>query len=153
MLFDFANVLVFFGVGVAFVLASLLISRLLHTVHRTPEKLLNYECGEEPVGSPWIKFNIRFYMIALGFIIFDVETVFLFPWATVFRDLGLFAFIEMMIFVLVLMVGLAYIWAKGDIEWVKPRPPWVPGERAGDAMSALASPHVPSRERELSHVQ
>jgi len=153
MLFDFANVLVFFGVGVAFVFGAILVSRLVHTVHRTPEKLLNYECGEDPVGSPWVKFNIRFYMVALGFIIFDVETVFLFPWAVVFRELGLFAFIEMMIFVLVLMVGLAYIWAKGDIEWVKPRLPWSAGQEGGGLGPQVASPLVTSREREMSHVQ
>ncbi len=152
MLFDFANVLVFFGVGVVFVFGALLVSRLVHTVHRTPEKLLNYECGEDPVGSPWVKFNIRFYMVALGFIIFDVETVFLFPWAVVFRELGLFAFIEMMIFVLVLMVGLAYIWAKGDIEWVKPRLPWNTGQGGGGLEPRVASPLDTSREREMSHV-
>jgi len=124
MLFDFANALIFLVVGFGFVLFSLLASRLVQTVHPTPEKLTNYECGEDPIGSPWVRFNIRFYMVALGFIIFDVETIFLFPWAVVFKDLGLFAFVEMMIFVAILLVGLAYIWAKGDIEWVKPQSPW-----------------------------
>ncbi len=133
MLFDFANVLVFLIVGSLFVGVSLLVSRLVQTVHPTPIKLSNYECGEEVVGSPWIKFNIRFYMVALGFIIFDVETIFLFPWAVVFRDLGLFAFVEMMIFVAILLVGLAYIWGKGDIEWVKPRPGFA---RRGDGAAA-----------------
>ena len=147
MLFDFANVLVFFGVGVLFVLGSLLVSRLVQTVHRTPEKLMNYECGEDPVGSPWVRFNIRFYMVALGFIIFDVETIFLFPWAVVFKQLGLFAFVEMMIFVGILLVGLAYIWAKGDIEWVKPRPFW--GEGGAGMRAATAEP---PEKRELSYV-
>jgi len=151
MLFDFANVLVFFGVGAIFVFGAMLVSRLVHTVHRTPGKLTNYECGEDPVGSPWIKFNIRFYMVALGFIVFDVETVFLFPWAVVFKELGLFAFIEMMIFVLVLLVGLAYIWAKGDIEWVKPRLPWSTGQ-SRDSTPGATPPLVTSREREMSHV-
>ncbi len=157
MLFDFANVLVFFAVGVLFVFGALLVSRLVHTVHRTPGKLTNYECGEDPIGSPWIKFNIRFYMVALGFIIFDVETVFLFPWAVVFKELGLFAFIEMMIFVAVLLVGLAYIWAKGDIEWVKPRAA-LSGERieaGGPAhagtVAGVMSPLNSSREREMSY--
>jgi NADH-quinone oxidoreductase subunit A len=113
---------------------------------------MNYECGEEPVGSPWVKFNIRFYMVALGFIIFDVETVFLFPWAVVFKELGLFAFVEMMIFVAILLVGLAYIWAKGDIEWVKPRPPWIEGK--GTAKIEGAGPDaVESREREMSYAE
>jgi NADH-quinone oxidoreductase subunit A len=148
MLFDFANVLVFLVVGTLFVGGSLLVSRLVQTVHPTPTKLTNYECGEEPIGSPWIKFNIRFYMVALGFIIFDIETVFLFPWATVFRDLGWLAFVEMMIFVAVLLVGLAYIWGKGDIEWVKPRPTW----GSGDAAEQPAEP-AQSPEREMIYAE
>jgi NADH-quinone oxidoreductase subunit A len=139
MLFDFANILVFLIVGSLFVGLSLVVSRLVQTVHPTPTKLSNYECGEEAIGSPWIKFNIRFYMVALGFIIFDIETVFLFPWATVFRDLGWPAFVEMMVFVVILLVGLAYIWGKGDIEWVKPRPVWGPGsDQSGAAPEAVA---------------
>jgi NADH-quinone oxidoreductase subunit A len=140
MLFDFANVAVFLLVGVGFVFASILFSRLVHPVHRIPGKYANYECGEPPVGSPWVRFNIRFYMVALGFIVFDVETIFLFPWAVVFKDLGLFAFVEMMIFVAILLVGLAYIWAKGDIEWVKPTPPFMP-PRAGEPVRS-----APARE-------
>jgi NADH-quinone oxidoreductase subunit A len=155
MLFDFASALVFIVVGLGFVFVSLLFSRLVQTVHRTPGKLVNYECGENPEGSPWVKFNIRFYMVALGFIIFDVETIFLFPWAVAFKNLGLFAFIEMMIFVAILLVGLAYIWSKGDIEWVKPRPAWL----SPDASSPPSEPNPPlqppatrGRVEEVSHV-
>ncbi len=119
---QFATVLVFLAVAVGFVVFSLVASRLIQPRHQTPGKLVNYECGEVPEGSPWVRFNIRFYMVALAFIIFDVETVFLFPWAVVYRKLGLFAFVEMMIFVAILLVGLAYLWAKGDLEWVKPQP-------------------------------
>jgi NADH-quinone oxidoreductase subunit A len=147
MLFDFANVLVFLIVGSLFVGLSLVVSRLVQTVHPTPEKLTNYECGEDPIGSPWIKFNIRFYMVALGFIIFDIETVFLFPWATVFRELGLLAFVEMMIFVAILLVGLAYLWGKGDIEWVKPRPVW----GAQDVAASRAELLDAKAEREMVH--
>ena len=68
-----------------------------------------------------MQFNIRFYVIALIFLIFDVEVVFLFPWAVVFKDLGLLAFVEMAIFLLILIVGLAYVWKKGDLDWVKYR--------------------------------
>ena len=82
-------------------------------------KLTSYECGELPEGSAWVKFNIRFYVIALIFLIFDVEIVFLFPWAVVYKELGLLAFIEAFIFVLILVVGFVYIWAKGDLDWVK----------------------------------
>ena len=83
------------------------------------DKLTSYECGELPEGSAWVKFNIRFYVIALIFLIFDVEIVFLFPWAVVYQDLGLLAFIEAFIFVLILVVGFVYVWAKGDLDWVK----------------------------------
>ena len=83
------------------------------------EKLSSYECGEIPEGSAWVTFKIRFYVIALIFLIFDVEIVFLFPWAVVYQELGLLAFIEAFIFVLILVVGFVYIWAKGDLDWVK----------------------------------
>ena len=79
---------------------------------KTPDKLDNYECGEEPEGSAWVQFNIRFYVIALIFLIFDVEVVFLFPWAMVFKEMGMVAFVEMGIFLLILIVGLAYVWKK-----------------------------------------
>ena len=83
------------------------------------DKLEIYECGELPEGSAWVQFNIRFYIIALIFIIFDVEVVFLFPWAVVFKDIGLLAFVEVMIFLGILIVGFVYVWLKGDLDWVK----------------------------------
>jgi NADH:ubiquinone oxidoreductase subunit 3 (subunit A) len=83
------------------------------------EKLTTYECGENPSGPAWIQFNIRFYVFALIFIIFDVEAVFLLPWAVVFRELGLVAYIEGLVFIGVLVVALAYVWRKGDLEWVR----------------------------------
>jgi len=73
------------------------------------------------VGTPWMQFNNRFYTVALVFIIFDVEVVFLFPWAVVFKELGAFAFLEMFVFVAILAAGLVYAWAKGDLEWVRSR--------------------------------
>jgi NADH-quinone oxidoreductase subunit A len=75
-----------------------------------------------PLGDTRIRFNIRFYIVALIFIIFDVEVVFLFPWATVYRQLGWFAFLEMVVFLAILLVGYAYVWRKGDLEWDKPAP-------------------------------
>ena len=81
--------------------------------------MLSYECGEIPEGSAWVQFNIRFYVIALIFLIFDVEIVFLFPWAVVYNELGLLAFIEAFLFVLILLVGFIYVWVKGDLDWVK----------------------------------
>ena len=126
MLFDFASALIFMLTAAAFVGVNLVISRLLQPRHPTPGKIATYECGELPVGNSWIQFNIRFYVIALIFIIFDVEIVFLFPWGVIFRDflskgLGTFAFVEMAIFVVILLVGLAYVWRKGDLEWDKPQ--------------------------------
>lgn len=106
---------------------NVMLSRLLQPRNPHPMKLSTYECGELPEGDSWIQFNIRFYVIALVFLIFEVEIVFLFPWAVVFKQLGMFAFVEMMIFVFILLVGLAYVWAKGDLEWDKPRSVPAPG--------------------------
>ncbi|PYQ17146.1 MAG: hypothetical protein DMF79_17835 [Acidobacteria bacterium] len=83
------------------------------------EKLTTYECGENPQGSAWIQFNIRFYVFALIFIVFDVEAVFLLPWAVVFKQLGFLAFAEGLVFVGILVVALVYVWRKGDLEWVR----------------------------------
>nr|YP_010267324.1 NADH-plastoquinone oxidoreductase subunit 3 [Brainea insignis]QLD96876.1 NADH-plastoquinone oxidoreductase subunit 3 [Brainea insignis]UIF93924.1 NADH-plastoquinone oxidoreductase subunit 3 [Brainea insignis] len=82
-----------------------------------PEKLTSYESGIEPKGDAWIRFQIRYYMFALVFVVSDVETVFLYPWAVSFRELGLFAFIEVIIFIFILVVGLVYAWRKGASEW------------------------------------
>ncbi|MFN3925809.1 MAG: NADH-quinone oxidoreductase subunit A [Pseudanabaenaceae cyanobacterium] len=76
-----------------------------------------YESGCEPIGGAWIQFNIRYYMFALAFVIFDVETVFLYPWAVAFNKLGIFAFIEALIFIAILVLGLVYAWRKGALEW------------------------------------
>jgi NADH-quinone oxidoreductase subunit A len=119
MMLQFANVLVFLVVGVLFLAVSLTLSSLVRPSKYSAEKLIPYECGENPVGSPWIQFNIRFYVFAVIFIIFDVEAAFLIPWAVVFKKLGLFAFVEGLIFIAILAVGLAYVWAKGDLHWVR----------------------------------
>jgi len=129
MLSDFGIILLFFILGVVFVAAGLITAAIIRPSHPNPIKQSTYECGEEPIGNPWIKFNIRFYVIALVFLLFDVEVVFLFPWAVVFRDMShigdtvvWFAFIEMAVFVLILLAGLAYVWVKGDLNWEKPIP-------------------------------
>ena len=121
MYFNFAGPLFFIIAAVAFILISLGISRLLQPRLKSVDKETTYECGETPVGNSWIQFNIRFYVIALIFIIFDVEVVFMVPWAVVFKELGTFAYVEMVIFIVILLVGLAYAWRKGDLEWDKPR--------------------------------
>ena len=120
MLFDFASILVFLILGLFFVFFTLVFSRIVHPKKPHPEKASSYECGERPIGASWVRFNIRFYVIALLFIIFDVEVVVLFPWGVVYKELGLVSLIEMIIFVGLLLVGLAYLWKKGDLEWIKP---------------------------------
>jgi len=124
MLHDFANVLIFMALGGAFVGVNLLIGRFLRPSNPQLRKLSTYECGEPAMGSAWVNFNIRFYIVALIFIIFEVEIAFVFPVATAFRRWieqgeGLFAFVEILLFVGILFVGLIYAWAKGDLEWVK----------------------------------
>ena len=105
--------------GIVLVYLPLLIQKLVAPNNPNPDKLATYECGEESEGSAWVQFNIRFYVVALIFLIFDVEVVFLFPWAVVFNDLGMLAFVEMAIFLIILLVGLAYVWKRADLDWVK----------------------------------
>ena len=119
---DFLPVVIFTGLAVALVALPLLIQYIISPRHnKGGEKLASYECGEVPEGSAWVKFNIRFYIIALIFIIFDVEVIFMFPWAVIFNgsDNQVFYFVEMFIFMAILLVGLAYVWIKGDLDWVK----------------------------------
>ena len=115
-----ASVLAFLVVAVGFLAVNLVLWKILRPSRFSEEKLTTYECGENPVGSAWVQFNIRFYVFALIFIIFDVEAVFLLPWAVVFRDMGLLAFVEGLVFIGILVVALAYVWRKGDLEWVRP---------------------------------
>ena len=107
----------FAGVGFAFVFANLLLGRFLRPHDPHEEKQEIYECGEPAIGSSFVQFDLRFYVVALVFIIFDVEVAFLFPWAVVYRDLGLFGVIEMAIFVFILLVGFIYALKKGAFEW------------------------------------
>ena len=121
MLQDFGFVLIFLLLSALFIGFALVLARILRPRADNPDKLSTYECGERLLGPSWVQFDVRFYIIALVFIIFDVEVVVLYPWAVVFKDLGLFAFVEMMVFVVVLLVGLVYAWKNGYLEWVKPR--------------------------------
>ena len=117
---DFSPIIIFILLAIALVILPLILQSLMSPKNnKGGDKLISYECGELPEGSAWIKFNIRFYIIALIFIIFDVEVIFMFPWAVVFQDLGLLAFVEMMMFLLILLVGFAYVWVKSDLDWVK----------------------------------
>lgn len=96
---------------------ALVVSKLLRPTSRGPERRTTYESGMEPIGGAWIQFNIRYYMFALVFVIFDVETVFLYPWAVAFHRLGLLAFVEALIFIAILAIALVYAWRKGALEW------------------------------------
>jgi NADH-quinone oxidoreductase subunit A len=113
-------ILAFLLVAVAFLVVNLLVWWVIRPHRFSEEKLTTYECGENPVGTAWVQFNIRFYVFALIFIIFDVEAVFLLPWAVVYRELGWLAFVEGLVFIAILVVALAYVWRKGDLEWVRP---------------------------------
>ena len=101
-----------------FVATTLVLARLLSPGRRSGTKNQIYETGETTVTDPWRPFPVRYYVFALLFLIFDVEAAFLYPWAVIYRDLGLYGFVEMVIFVLILTVGLVYAWKKGALKWV-----------------------------------
>jgi len=100
-----------------FAIAILVIARLLGPHKPTEEKITTYECGPDPIGNAWIQFHTRYYLYALVFVIFDIETVFLYPWAVAYQQVGLYAMIEMFIFLAILLVGLVYAWVKRGLEW------------------------------------
>ena len=117
LLHDYLPVVIF--IGVALVLGSaLLLSAVVVAVSRPdPEKVSTYECGFDPFDDARMKFDVRFYLVAILFIIFDLEVAFLFPWAVALGDIGTFGFWSMMVFLAVLTVGYAYEWKKGALEW------------------------------------
>jgi len=124
--FDFGAVLVFAVVAVAFALGGITASRLVGPKLPNPEKASIYECGERPVGVAWFNFNPRFYLVALVFVIFEVDIALTFPVVTVYRQwvavsaaMGWVAFVELFLFTAILVVGLAWVWAHGDLDWVK----------------------------------
>jgi NADH-quinone oxidoreductase subunit A len=129
---QFGQVLLFLIGAILFLSVSFLITRLIRPNRPNAQKLETYESGEQAIGTAWTQFNMRFYVVALIFILFEVEIIFLFPWATVFsrKELiaetnglwGWFSFIEMILFILILALGLAYAWANGFLDWVKPTP-------------------------------
>lgn len=120
MLTEFGKVFIFILIAIVFVVAIVYLAKLIRPHRPTHEKLLTYECGENPEGSPWVKFNIRFYVVALIFLIFDVEVVMLIPWALVYKDYGMGGFLIGVIFLVLLGLGMAYEWRKGDLEWDRP---------------------------------
>lgn len=120
MLTEFGKIFVFMLVAVLFTVVAIFVAKLIRPSRPTHEKLLTYECGEDIIGSPWVKFNIRFYVVALIFLIFDVEVVLLIPWALVYQQFGVGGYLVGFIFLFLLGLGMAYEWRKGDLEWIRP---------------------------------
>ncbi len=146
MQFDYLNVLVFAGVGLAFVFVNVLIGSILRPKRKTEVGLEVYECGEETIGDTWINFDIRYYTVALIYVIFAVEITFLFPWAMVLSealhnpDIGMWAVAKGALFVIILFFGLIAVWAKGDLDWVLAYdgPEYVPtSERQGTPIPTM----------------
>jgi len=117
MLLDYLPILILVVLAALFAGGSVVISALLGPRRPTPEKLSPYECGIEPVGTARERFSVKFYLVAMLFIIFDMETVFLYPWAVVYRELKVFGVGAMGTFLLILLVGFVYVWKKGGLEW------------------------------------
>lgn len=127
---EYGKILLLAIIGLILVCATILSAKFISPKKPNPIKLSTYECGEDAIGSSWVQFNPRFYVVALVFLLFDVELIFVFPWATVFGNANLiaadgrwgwFTLIEMAIFLGILILGLLYIWKNGDLNWAKPK--------------------------------
>jgi NADH-quinone oxidoreductase subunit A len=139
MLVDYLPVLLFLVLGAVFVPLNLIIGSLIRPRINEPDKYAPYECGEESEGHLFNQFNPRFYVIALIFVIFEVELVFLFPWAVRLRELGWYGFVTGFIFLVILLLSLVYEWGKGNLEWIMPqRIPVTAGVERGQELERLA---------------
>ena len=117
MLESWAPIGLFFIVVAGFGVVALIMSYVLGVKKPNPVKLAPYECGMNPIGTARDRFSVKFYLVAMLFLLFDIEAIFLFPWAVVYRDLKLFGFVEMLLFILVILAGYIYAWKKGALEW------------------------------------
>jgi NADH-quinone oxidoreductase subunit A len=117
MLESYIPILILLGVSIGNAVGMIALSQLVSPYRPTAAKLAPYESGMAPLGDTRERFSVKFYLVAILFIVFDIETVFLIPWAVLFRELGVFGFVEMLTFMLVLLVGLIYIWKKGALQW------------------------------------
>lgn len=117
MLANYAFIGVFFLAALSFPVVPLVLAYFLRPKRPAPIKQSTYECGLEAIGDIWVQFKVQYYLYALAFVIFDVEVIFLYPWAVAYNQLGLFALIEMLIFLGLLVFGLVYAWRKGALEW------------------------------------
>lgn len=126
----FGEILIFIIGGLLFVIGGLITAKIIRPSRPNEQKLTTYESGEEPLGNAWGRVNVRFYLMAIIFLLFEVEIVFLFPWASIFgsKELieqtgglwGWFSLVEMFVFISILALGLAYAWVKGYLDWPKP---------------------------------
>jgi NADH-quinone oxidoreductase subunit A len=114
---QYLPVLIYLLVGIGFAVGTIVVSSLIVPMRRNPAKNQSYECGVEPVGNARGRFTIQFYLVAVLFILFDIEAVFLYPWAVAFRQLGLYGLVEMLLFILILFVGYVYLLRKRALEW------------------------------------
>jgi NADH-quinone oxidoreductase subunit A len=117
MLNGYIPVLIMLAVVTAFGVLVVTLSRLVGKRQDSSEKLMAYECGNIPEGNARQRFPIKFYIIAMLFIVFDIEAMFLYPWAVIYRSLKLFGLIEMVVFIAILLIGFLYVWKKGALEW------------------------------------
>jgi NADH-quinone oxidoreductase subunit A len=116
-IYGYIPIIIFFLIAVLLPVVLLTLSRFIHRRVYDREKLMPYECGIDPIGDAHERFSVRFYIIAMLFLVFDVEVVFLFPWAIVYDKLALFGLVEMLVFIAILIVGYFYAWRKGALEW------------------------------------
>ena len=117
MLINYVPVLIFMIVAIGLVGLIVFLSEILGKKKHFPSKDIPYECGMDPIGDARHRYTVRFYVIAMFFIVFDIEAIFLYPWAVIFKSLGWFGFWEMLVFIAFLVVGLVYVWGKGALEW------------------------------------
>jgi NADH-quinone oxidoreductase subunit A len=116
-IYGYIPIVIFFLIAAALPFLLLGLSKLLQRKVFEREKLMPYECGVEPIGDARERFSVRFYIVAMLFLVFDVETIFLFPWAIIYDKLALFGLVEMLLFIGILVVGYYYAWRKGALEW------------------------------------
>jgi NADH-quinone oxidoreductase subunit A len=146
VLTDYLPIVAMAALAIVFASASMIVSRWFRPHRPNPVKLSPYECGNDPVRLPrGERFSVKFYVVAMLFIIFDIETIFLFPWAVSFRRLGLFGLIEMGVFIALVFVAYLYIWRKGGLDWAEEAAPTL--ERRDGAVGPGIADHVePGRE-------
>lgn len=116
---NLVTITIFLVLGTCFVFFNLLLGKLVRPRVPLPEKDASYECGEQPIGNSWVQFDLRFYIVALVFLVFDVEVALFYPWATIYQDFKLASLIDMLVFFAILLVGYVYLWRFGYLDWVR----------------------------------